>query len=37
MYVAQGRTMSINHATLPWGIAVPGAGRSLYIGLTLKL
>jgi iron complex outermembrane recepter protein len=33
-YVAQGTTMSIN--AIPWGIAVPGMGRSLYAGLTVK-
>ncbi|MGY0505873.1 TonB-dependent receptor [Luteimonas sp. e5] len=27
-YLAQGRTMGIN--AIPWGIAVPGAGRSYY-------
>lgn len=32
-YVGQGTTMSING--VPWGIAVPGMGRSLYAGLTL--
>ena len=30
-YVGQGMTMSING--VPWGIAVPGPGRSLYAGL----
>ena len=33
-YTGQGRTMSING--IPWGIAVPGAGRSLYAGVTVK-
>jgi len=33
-YTGQGRTMSING--IPWGIAVPGAGRSLYAGVNLK-
>jgi len=33
-YTGQGRTMSING--IPWGIAVPGAGRSLYAGLDLR-
>ncbi|MGC9164077.1 MAG: TonB-dependent receptor, partial [Thiomonas sp.] len=28
-YVGQGTTMSING--LPWGIAVPGPGRSVYL------
>jgi iron complex outermembrane receptor protein len=32
--IGQGMTMSLNG--IPWGIAVPGAGRSLYVGLTLK-
>ncbi len=31
-YVGQGGTMGIN--TTPWGIAVPGMGRSLYAGVT---
>ncbi|MBK6908983.1 MAG: TonB-dependent receptor [Rhodocyclaceae bacterium] len=35
-YVGQGSTMSTNTANLPWGIAVPGAGRSLYAGFNLK-
>jgi len=30
-YVAQGMTMSLNG--IPWGIAVPGAGRTVYAGL----
>jgi iron complex outermembrane receptor protein len=30
-YVGQGMTMSING--VPWGIAVPGPGRSVYAGL----
>jgi Outer membrane cobalamin receptor protein len=33
-YVGQGMTMSING--VPWGIAVPGMGRSLYTGLSFK-
>ena len=33
-YVAQGTTMSTNG--IPWGIAVPGMGRTFYTGLTLK-
>lgn len=32
-YVGQGSTMGIN--SIPWGIAVPGMGRSINIGLTL--
>jgi len=31
-YVGQGKTMSA--ADVPWGIAVPGSGRSLYAGLS---
>ncbi|MEN9398457.1 MAG: hypothetical protein RLZ81_2987, partial [Pseudomonadota bacterium] len=30
-YVGQDRTMGIN--AVPWGVAVPGAGRSVYAGL----
>ncbi|HQS82576.1 MAG TPA: TonB-dependent receptor [Thiobacillus sp.] len=33
-YVGQGTTMSING--VPWGIAVPGPGRSFYAGLNVK-
>jgi iron complex outermembrane receptor protein len=33
-YVAQGRTMSVNG--IPWGIAVPGMGRSAYVGVNVK-
>lgn len=33
-YTGQGTTMSING--IPWGIAVPGMGRSLYAGFNLK-
>lgn len=33
-YVGQGTTMSING--IPWGIAVPGPGRSLYARFSLK-
>lgn len=33
-YVGQGRTMS--QAGTPYGIAVPGMGRSIYAGLTVK-
>lgn len=32
-YLGQGSTMGIN--TVPWGIAVPGMGRSLYAGVTV--
>jgi iron complex outermembrane receptor protein len=33
-YVGQGMTMSING--VPWGIAVPGTGRSIHAGMTVK-
>ncbi|MFP5400025.1 MAG: TonB-dependent receptor [Gammaproteobacteria bacterium] len=33
-YVGQGRTMSITGA--PWGIAVPGPGRSVYTSMTVS-
>ena len=33
-YVGQGTTMGIN--AVPWGIAVPGMGRSFYTGLNVK-
>ena len=33
-YVGQGTTMGINN--VPWGIAVPGMGRSIYAGFNLK-
>jgi iron complex outermembrane receptor protein len=33
-YVGQGGTMPLNG--IPWGIAVPGMGRSVYSGLTVK-
>jgi iron complex outermembrane receptor protein len=33
-YVGQGMTMSING--VPWGIAVPGMGRSIYAGLNVQ-
>ncbi|BBP02439.1 TonB-dependent receptor [Sulfuriferula nivalis] len=33
-YVGQGQTMSING--IPWGIAMPGMGRSIYTGLNFK-
>jgi iron complex outermembrane receptor protein len=35
-YTGQGQTMSINTANVPWGIPVPGTGRSVYAGATLK-
>jgi iron complex outermembrane receptor protein len=34
-YTGQGTTMMLN--TIPWGIAVPGMGRSVYTGLSFKL
>lgn len=33
-YTGQGATMGIN--SIPYGTAVPGAGRSVYVGLNLK-
>ena len=33
-YVGQGTTMGIN--SVPWGIGVPGMGRSIYAGFNLK-
>lgn len=33
-YTAQGRTMSING--IPWGIAVPGMGRSAYVSFNYR-
>jgi len=33
-YTGQGTTMSLNG--IPWGIAVPGIGRSLYAGVNFK-
>lgn len=35
-YTGQGTTMSINPIDMPWGIPVPGIGRSLYAGATIK-
>ena len=37
-YVGQGTTMELNpgRGNPAWGTAVPGMGRSIYIGLTLK-
>jgi len=34
-YLGQGTTMSMNG--VPWGIAVPGMGRSVHLGLSLGL
>jgi len=31
-YIGQGTTMGIN--SVPWGVAVPGMGRSLYAGIS---
>jgi iron complex outermembrane receptor protein len=33
-YTGQGATMGIN--AIPWGIAVPGMGRSFYAGVNYK-
>jgi iron complex outermembrane receptor protein len=33
-YTGQGTTMMLNG--IPWGIAVPGMGRSIYTGVTFK-
>lgn len=33
-YLGQGRTMSA--ADVPWGVSVPGAGRSVNVGVTVK-
>ena len=33
-YTGQGTTMGINN--IPWGIAVPGMGRSIYTGVNIK-
>ena len=35
-YIGQGKTMSINDVSIPWGVAVPGPGRSIYAGLNVK-
>jgi iron complex outermembrane receptor protein len=35
-YAGQGTTMAINPVDAPWGIPVPGIGRSLYAGATIK-
>ena len=35
-YIGQGSTMSINGANAPYGVPVPGIGRSIYAGATLK-
>ena len=35
-YIGQGSTMSSNGTNAPYGIPVPGMGRSVYAGVTLK-
>lgn len=35
-YLGQGKTMELNPITPAWGTAVPGMGRSYYVGLNLK-
>ncbi|MCA0188714.1 MAG: TonB-dependent receptor [Proteobacteria bacterium] len=35
-YIGQGSTMSLNGTGAPYGITVPGMGRSLYAGLTVR-
>ena len=35
-YVGQGTTMMLNSSTMPWGIGVPGMGRSIYAGINVK-
>jgi iron complex outermembrane receptor protein len=35
-YAGQGSTMTLNTATMPWGVAVAGPGRSLYAGVNFK-
>jgi iron complex outermembrane receptor protein len=35
-YTGQGSTMSYRPADMPWGIAVPGPGRSFYAGMAFK-
>ncbi|MBI3149992.1 MAG: TonB-dependent receptor [Betaproteobacteria bacterium] len=35
-YLGQGRTMSMNTTTWPWGTAVPGMGRSYYLGVNYR-
>ena len=35
-YAGQGSTMALNSADMPWGIPVPGAGRSINAGVTVK-
>jgi len=35
-YIGQGSTMSSNGTNAPYGVPVPGMGRSIYAGATLK-
>lgn len=35
-YVGQGATMGMQNSPIGWGTAVPGMGRSINVGLTLK-
>ena len=35
-YVGQGATMGMQNSPIGWGTAVPGMGRSVNVGLTLK-
>jgi iron complex outermembrane receptor protein len=35
-YIGQGSTMSLNGAGAPWGIPVPGMGRSVYTAVNFK-
>ena len=35
-YVGQGTTMPPLHANSPYGISVPGMGRSVYAGMYIK-
>jgi len=35
-YVGQGTTMPPLHANSPYGISVPGMGRSVYAGMNIK-
>lgn len=35
-YIGQGSTMSLNNALTPYGVQMPGMGRSIYTGLNIK-
>lgn len=35
-YIGQGSTMSLNGTNAPYGVPIPGMGRSVYAGATLK-